>query len=46
MVTAMTITTSRECWYCPYTAGAAMSWIILKFRVPVTTNRKVSGFAV
>jgi len=29
--TVMSITTPRECWYCPMEAGGTMSWVILKF---------------
>lgn len=42
----MTTATSRECWYCPSEAGTTLSWVIKSFSVPVTTDRKVRGFAV
>jgi len=40
-----TLSTARECWFCPTEAGMSMSWVIKSFTVPVTSNRIVSGFS-
>jgi hypothetical protein len=32
----VTLTTTRECWFCPIEAGTTMTWIIKSFTVPVT----------